>query len=1616
MRPHVNTFRRRDWLLLAGGVVLAPGLALGAGQRVQAMIELSEPPAVQTWVSSLASGGHAAGAEVQAAAATVAHLQRLEASQQRLLATLAAPGLGASVLYRIQRVLNGIAVDVEADWVPELAALPGVKRVTRLVPEELDLFSSVPLLNAPQTWTSPGVTGQGVRIGIIDSGVDYLHVGLGGSGSYAGQDYADAAVPWNAKVVGGYDFAGDLYNAGCTDAQQSAGTCSRTPVPDPDPMDCNGHGTHVAGIAAGYGVTTQGTTYPGPYSTATNFAALQVGPGVAPGAQLYALRVFGCSGSSNLTAAAIEWAMDPDGDGNFSDHLDVINLSLGSSYGQADAASTVAATNAALAGVIVVAAAGNSGDVYYIVGSPAVADRVISVANSVDSTQMTGGFGITTPASLAGIRPAAEASFGPNLSTTGAVTADLVLANDGTGTTSDACEALANAGAVSGKIALVDRGTCTSAVKVKNCQTAGATGVLVADNAQGWPSTMTGTDATITIPSMLTDLATGNALKVTLAGGTVNVTLTAANRGTVRAAELPMVDTLSSSSSRGPGFATSALKPDLTAPGTTIVSLANRSGSGWTSMSGTSMACPHIAGAMALLRQLHPDWTVEELKASILGTSTNNLFASPNHGLPTYGPARVGAGRTDLEAATGPTLLAYGADTPGAVSVSFGRPEVVGSWSATRTVSLVNKGASATPVTLQLQTVVDMPGVTFSLPGGTLLNVPAHGSATFAIGAAAEGPQMKHSRDASVAVTVAGNPRHWVSEEAAYLVISAPGQPTQRLGVYAAPRPASTMGTQESNVSLTAATGNFSLHLAGQGVSTGSSFPTDWVSLVSAFELAATSPDEALSTGSGQFSDLRYIGVTSDYAAQVAAGHGLAETSIWFGIATWADWASPNATTVLVLIDTNRDGTDDYSLTSTSTGGSSPTDVYTVQLCKLPSGSCNGVHLNGVDAGVRDTALLGTNVMVLPVLPGWLGLAPGASRFNYKVLTPAEYTDPPTLTYDPAHPGLSFGGTSFLGATTTQPLYTDLAGQTIPVQYNRADYLANASSGLLLLHHFNQAASRAQVVTVVSPCAPTCTATVPPTAMLGVPVQLQGAVSGQGCGGNPTWDWDFGDDTPHGTVANPSHTYTANGTFTWRLAVTLDGVVCTRSGQIGVSKWTAIVPSVAHSQGSLGSQWRTDLAVVNRGATPADVTLTYIPYTAQSEVKGTATLAAGETQCWKDVLVSLFGFAAADSPKGSVKIEANARLLVTSRTYNKQASGSFGQSYPALTVYDGFDRDQMGIVGQLVKSTAFRSNLGVVNLGNADAAFIVTLHDASGAQLGNPLGATVGAGKYFQWDKVFDLAKVGNTPLAYARVRTQTAGASVWAYGSVIDNTTNDPTTVAAIWDETAGPYMVPSTAHAGGSGGSQWRTDLVAVSPRSASELTLTYTPVEGGSGASVTRPGNLPALATSEWEDVLVSLFGFATTATPKGTVSVTSTQPVYLFARTYNRAGSGTYGQSYPSLRASDGIGVGQEGIVPQLEKSAEFRSNLGVQNLGGAACSLAVRLHGPTGAQVGSTLTRSVGAGRYYQWDDVLGKAQAGDQALAYATVQVQTTGCRAWAYGSLVDNITNDPTTIPLLMP
>ncbi len=549
-------------------------------------------------------------------------------------------------------------------------------------------------------------------------------------------------------------------------------------------------------------------------------------------------------------------------------------------------------------------------------------------------------------------------------------------------------------------------------------------------------------------------------------------------------------------------------------------------------------------------------------------------------------------------------------------------------------------------------------------------------------------------------------------------------------------------------------------------------------------------------------------------------------------------------------------------------------------------------------------------------------------------------------------------------------------------------------------------------------CQVSCSASVPASAAVGAPVSFAATVTASGCLSTPLYVWSFGD----GGVAmqqNASHAYAAAGDYDWGLVVTwpADAAVCSDDGTITVGGsgggTTLDVPGVAHAPGAQGSAWRSNVAAVNRGASATTLALRYTPDGGGAAVERSVNLGAGATVEWQDILVSLFGVADSAAAKGTVRLESDQDVVAVARTFNQGAAGTFGQYLPAVDQAQAQTSGQVGVIPLLKASSAFRSNLGVLNVGDATATVAVRLFDAGGSQVGSTLTRDVPPGEYGQWNNVFTAAGAGSQDSAYATVEVETAGARVWAFGSVVDNVTSDPTTVPAVVDPPAGVQLVTGVAHAPGAQGSAWRTNVAAVN-RSASavNLVLTFTPEDGS--APVVRNHVLGAGDTVEWQDILVSLFGYSASAQAKGTVALSSATPVYAVARTYNQGASGTFGQFLPAVATRDAVAAGEVGVIPMLKASSAFRSNLGVLNLGAGDCAVRVTLRGASGAAVGSPLTRTVPGGQAYQWNNVFSAAGAGSQDIGYATVEVTTPGGRVWAFGSVVDNGTSDPTTVPVL--
>jgi subtilisin family serine protease len=1090
-----------------GGQSVEASIASDATRSIAVFVELAGEPALKAYARAQDAAAVLEGDSVSRSAGVAAgRSQAVSLRAQHAAVLPALQRLGGQVIFEAHRAVNGIALRVDARQLPALRALPGVKGVHVMVPKEIDNATSVPYLNIPQSvWDAAGagVTGAGVKVGIIDTGIDYQHANFGGTGALADYQANDrtvisesgnAAFP-TAKVVGGWDFAGDAY------------TAANAAVPDPDPMDCNGHGSHVAGTAAGWGVTSAGTTFTGPYDGTATFStlgALRIGPGTAPQAELYALRVFGCTGSTNLTTAAIEWAMDPNDDDDFSDHLDVINMSLGSSFGSLFDDSVEASNNAAAAGVIVVTSAGNSGDVYFVTGAPGGAAGAVSVAASTDAIT-------TVRTNLAGanaVLNAGTASFGPSigLAPVPAADTDIVRVDESGGSAAanfDGCcgtvspwkcaapNTWTNAAALAGKIALVDRGVCEFAVKAYNAQLNGALGVVIANNQGGTVTLSMGPSVAapevnplITVPTSSVSQNDGNTLKANLAGlqGDMVVNTSAGN-------------TLASFSSRGPRRAWS-LKPDVAAPGASITSTqtgvvcktgtANCAAptapavdafagfspnSAALTIGGTSMAAPHVAGIMATLKQLHPTWSATDLRALVISTSSGDIFTGLNSTGAKYGPGRIGTGLVDVtRAVTSDVVLGDGADF---LSVAWERPgetfgtEVSKAFTASRSVSVKNKGTASHTYNVSYVPFVDNPGIAVGFPNGGSITVGPKKKVNLKVSVSSTGPDsVSPTRDASVASVQSspflGNiPRSWLDEEAGYIVLTptSEGDAPLRMAFHMAPRPVA---------SLLAKKFGSTLELSGNGFEAPSALTSIPFSVpVSTFlEWQATSPNEDQASGDPQIerlldsADLREVGVSSDLAV---GGH-----EVFFGLSTWGNWSTPNEVEFRVYVDANRDGTDDfYVFNGNSTrslnisfGDTSYNDTFLTHLCSM-AGSCllGEDYLNGIDPSVLNLYPYNNNVAVLAL---WVpdATVPITGPFNYHVqaynreggLVDAIGSAASPLTYDPLNPGIDYNTP---GAFAGPAAYLGEPGTQVPNLFNAANFTANDSLGALVLHYNN---------------------------------------------------------------------------------------------------------------------------------------------------------------------------------------------------------------------------------------------------------------------------------------------------------------------------------------------------------------------------------------------------------------------------------------------------------------------------------------------------------------------------------------------------------------------------------
>ena len=609
--------------------------------------------------------------------------------------------VGGRVLREYQSAYNGFAVHIARRQVGALAQIPGVVGVHPLRVMKPTTTLAVPFVGTPTVWNGgvAGFRGEGLKVAILDTGIDYTHANFGGPGTSAAYEAAHAAEtqppdpamigPSAPRIKGGIDLVGDAYDASSIDPLRTV------PHPDPNPLDCNGHGSHVAGIAAGSGVTSEGLTYAGVYDANTYASAFRIGPGVAPKADLYAVRVFGCEGSTDVTVDAIEWSVDND--------MDVINMSLGSTFGGADDPSSVAAANAVRAGVVVVASAGNDGTNYYMAGAPASGDGVISVA-ATDAAPSYPGANLTFEGGSIQAVNANGAQF-----TDGTGYRVVVLGTPGA--VGLGCTAAEYARPdVAGALVVTMRGTCDRVDRATLGQAAGAAAVAMINTDAGFPP-FEGQIAGVTIPFF--GIRSGDAATLT-----AQAALTASNF----VLENPGYRAPASFTSGGPRFGDSALKPNLIAPGVGVVSANVGSGNGALTLSGTSMSGPVVAGLATLTRQAHGNWRASDVANALTNTSDPSAMRTYSTRVSGVGvPQAPNAVRTGAVASSG-----------GSSAVSFGFLELGRNETERRDIVVRNYDAFAMTFNVSLPANYKQ-GVTHDVNVPTQIRVPGRSTARLPI-------------------------------------------------------------------------------------------------------------------------------------------------------------------------------------------------------------------------------------------------------------------------------------------------------------------------------------------------------------------------------------------------------------------------------------------------------------------------------------------------------------------------------------------------------------------------------------------------------------------------------------------------------------------------------------------------------------------------------------------------------------------------------------------------------------------------------------------------------------------------------------------------------------------
>jgi uncharacterized repeat protein (TIGR01451 family) len=499
---------------------------------------------------------------------------------------------------------------------------------------------------------------------------------------------------------------------------------------------------------------------------------------------------------------------------------------------------------------------------------------------------------------------------------------------------------------------------------------------------------------------------------------------------------------------------------------------------------------------------------------------------------------------------------------------------------------------------------------------------------------------------------------------------------------------------------------------------------------------------------------------------------------------------------------------------------------------------------------------------------------------------------------------------------------------------------------------------------------------------------------------------------------------TAHANTTTSIPITVNLVTpVTPVSSKGPTQYSLIVPAVGHLPG-IDSAWQSDVRLTNAGfrSTRYRLTFTRAAGTSGGVKQTDVNVDAGATIAFDDIVKSWYGFGSlGDGESGMLEIvpiddPPNSSLVTvaSSRTYNVTSTGTLGQFIPAIPFPSFIGKAATGGLAQILslqqiaQSAAYRTNVGLVDGSGKGASAVISIFNGAGTKLLD-ISQTLAAGQQLQLNA---LLAQNNITLSDGRIEVKVTGGDgkVTAYASVVDGGTGDPLLVSGVPLTQAGAtrYVLPGAANLN-AGSADWRTDMRIFNYGNISQTaTLTLFPIGGATPLTASvfaEAGKILAL-----DNVVKTLFGGDNIG---GAVHVTTAQPASFIVsgRTYNQTATGTYGQFIPGVTVEQGIAKGGRTLhILQVEDSVRSRTNIGVLEISGKPATVELQIVLPD-SKFTPVIQVPLAANEYRQFN-VIRDLALGNVYNARVAVRVIDGDGRVTAYGSLIDEHTNDPAYIP----